>query len=607
MQKGVLVGLVVAVIAILVAAGAMYYASTAKPEVITTTQVVTETVTRTQVATTTVPQTVVTTVAPPRLELKLYHDGVVVKLSEPVKVDKVEVYLDGEKVAEAELGKEVSEVDVPVDASMPAGASLKVVAYTEKGEVEAETTVPARFTPEVIAKLLLKPQSEVVEDKAYYNAYTWKSPAGKRTALCFSPDGSKVAVLTYDGRVVVLNARTGEKLWEKQVPEASFSFAAFTKDGKYLVAGERSLTGTLYCFNAETGEEVWSVKSSDFIGEGRAGQSAWDVPTVYWIETCSDGMVVFSCARKEKVNKTKICYCKIVAVDENTGKVLWVFPEEGYIDTPVPKLVATEHYVIFNVWGWYAAKDSPWKFGTIAILDRKTGELLAKFTIPPRKPWFSWVGIWYGLDADEAKDLLVVLTGDARLLAYKLSETIEKKEPALLWNTSLETPIEVAPDSYIYAYGSTAMICGDHVVAITSLTYGLGGLRYKKPGYSHPNATTLFCFSLNGKLEWRYKLGGMPAYPCVADYGGRYLVVGVKHDWVTSDISPTGAYVFDLERPGTPAEKCVLYYPATGLADGVAISPDGSLVALVERTVNAASSEKAPASFIGDYDVVILR
>jgi PQQ-dependent dehydrogenase (methanol/ethanol family) len=95
---------------------------------------------------------------------------------------------------------------------------------------------------------------------------------GLITVYCCGPNNRGVAALddrlfmgTLDAKLVALDAKTGNKLWETQIedPEHGYSetMAPVAVDGKVLIGtngGEYGVRGFVKAFDAETGKELWT-------------------------------------------------------------------------------------------------------------------------------------------------------------------------------------------------------------------------------------------------------------------------------------------------------------------------------------------------------------
>ncbi|MCH2461532.1 MAG: PQQ-binding-like beta-propeller repeat protein, partial [Gemmatimonadetes bacterium] len=92
--------------------------------------------------------------------------------------------------------------------------------------------------------------------------------------------GDKVYTATLDARVVALDARTGEVVWDTTVQDNSFGYymtlAPLAIDGKIMVGtsgGELGIRGFVVALDAETGEEVWRTYTVP--GPGEPGNDTW--------------------------------------------------------------------------------------------------------------------------------------------------------------------------------------------------------------------------------------------------------------------------------------------------------------------------------------------
>lgn len=100
----------------------------------------------------------------------------------------------------------------------------------------------------------------------------YKHALGPITTYCCGPNnrgvfpyGDHIYMGTLDSKLVALNAKTGEKVWETQIadPELGYSetMAPTVVDGKVLIGtngGEYGIRGFVKAFDAETGKLMWT-------------------------------------------------------------------------------------------------------------------------------------------------------------------------------------------------------------------------------------------------------------------------------------------------------------------------------------------------------------
>ncbi len=542
--------------------------------------------------------------------------GFLVILDEPGYVIKAVVYdaATGEEVGYVDVGARVESFTVYANVTEGCKYKVEIVGEGFKYVVLVEYS-PKPLTE--ITSLLLASRDKIVEDGAYYNVWTWREWRAAKASIAVSPKGDLAVVVTYDGKVIAFEIPTLKKLWEFSSPGAVMTHAVFSEDGKYVIVGEQSVNGYVYCLNAKTGEVVWKFRTADDLG---GSPSDYRKPKVYYISV-RGGVAYFSAARVVKVvveNVTKrVAYCVIYAVDIESGKLLWRFPKSGFLDSSyVPTVKASEHYVVFAVfWSYNSSETNPWKKGTVAVLDRETGKLLARFTIPPRDP-FKYTTIWRGIDIDEQHSILAVLTGDARVIVVDLEKLVEKhvmswdelrKAGAMKWIAYVADPIQIGEGAYIYTYGNTVKILRSrYLVVLTGLTYGLG--TSTKPTLVHPNATSAFILDVEGKrLIARFRLGGIPTYYNNIDVSGdgKYLLVAVGHDWISASKNSSGVYIFDVSEIDKGRVELVAEYLSEGRC--VAAAFVGTQYVLeCESPINMAKSSEEPADIVGDYKAVLL-
>lgn len=144
-------------------------------------------------------------------------------------------------------------------------------------------------TPLVVGKTmyLTTPASGVIALNAVTGQELWRyEPELGAHALCCGPNnrgaaawGDKVYVATLDARLVALDHRTGQVVWETEVadPEEGYSLtmAPLAFDNKVFVGisgGEYGIRGFVTAYDAQTGNQVWRWHT---IPEPGAAKNGW--------------------------------------------------------------------------------------------------------------------------------------------------------------------------------------------------------------------------------------------------------------------------------------------------------------------------------------------
>ncbi|MDA1312780.1 MAG: PQQ-dependent dehydrogenase, methanol/ethanol family [Acidobacteria bacterium] len=161
----------------------------------------------------------------------------------------------------------------------------------------------------------------------------------------FAMLGDRLYMATLDTRLVALDAKTGNVVWDVAVDDYkkgySITLAPLAMDGKIFVgvtSGECGLNGFLDAFDAETGEKLWRFwaipQEGDPARETWAGDSAefgggptWltgtydaDLKTLYW--TTGNPAPDYDGSVREGDN---LYSDSVVALDPDTGRLKWHF------------------------------------------------------------------------------------------------------------------------------------------------------------------------------------------------------------------------------------------------------------------------------------------
>ena len=512
------------------------------------------------------------------------------------------------KKAEEKLKKAESELEKTEEQLKRAESEL------EKAEEEIQKL---KKPYELAASVLLRSKDEVIKDKKYATASSWRLSV--YSALLFTPDEKYLVVADYKNRVLCIDTETGKVVWEKEFPERMGYSAAVSPDGRYVYLGFRSLEGEITCLEVSTGNVVWEWKVSEDLGEGDPKSSSWYWPTVYSIQVSPDGKYIYIAAKRQE---KRVNYGRVYCLDASSGKVVWRFPRDEFIDSCIPYSVLSPDAKYFAFHTWYYGKEwGPYK---VVVLDSASGELvyaldvnktvLEAFPDSPVKPMTAWHGIDFTGDGKK----LVVVARTGVVLAVDHEESVARKEAVVSKIVRLSAPLPAdvitkenqVIQGFIYAYTGYIKCAGDYVFVFSSNTYGLAeGVGRVRPALDHPNASKVFVLDSDLKLKWMYDMGGKVGYGFnfigwSAD--GRIVAVPVGHNWIKMSNDPSGVLVFDMAKEGTIYDKVVFRYHTEGTTIAAAVSPGGRYVAVIELPINVAPPG-SPVNVVGEYQVLLFR
>jgi PQQ-dependent dehydrogenase (methanol/ethanol family) len=167
-------------------------------------------------------------------------------------------------------------------------ANLVPVWLYQTGIAESFVTTPVVIAG---AMYLTTPESHVVALNAVTGARLWEyAPQLATTLLCCGPEnqgaavyGDKVFVATVDGRVIALDHRTGEPVWETPLadPREGYSqtVAPLAAGGKIFVGvggSEYGTRGFVAALDAASGKVLWRWYTTAAPGDTAGGwQGAW--------------------------------------------------------------------------------------------------------------------------------------------------------------------------------------------------------------------------------------------------------------------------------------------------------------------------------------------
>ncbi|SES68862.1 Outer membrane protein assembly factor BamB, contains PQQ-like beta-propeller repeat [Methanococcoides vulcani] len=407
-----------------------------------------------------------------------------------------------------------------------------------------------------------------------------------RECTKFSPDGKTVVVGTANGHIQAIDVISGEVSWEKTVAGAIYDMS-FSKDGMYLMVGEKSQEGYIYSLNAHSGEEVHRYRTADDLGTHSVAKYQ---PAVYRIITTNDS--VYVAASRYWKDDTYSLASRVYRFNPD-GTLVWKLPASGNYDRSINWIDSSldGDNVVFVAGDWTNS------LGVDAVVHSvdKNGNLRWDFEIEPLKPYFTSAAVWHGLDVSDDGDLITVLTGDGRAYLFNDSNIGRIAKPE--WQIEVSTPQEVA-GSAIYAYGDSAYVAADGIIYVTGSTF---------PAYypdsvpmEHPDGNSLLVYDFDGNLSWKYGMEGHSSGISFSKDKQQFSLL-VGKNIVTGDTYAHGLYVFDNQIPGSASSKMYWMFNTEGIVVDSDISAEGYQVA-IEVPVELENGD-----VMGEHRLILLR
>lgn len=424
-----------------------------------------------------------------------------------------------------------------------------------------------------------------LEDVAFYA----KGGGLPDTFVRFAPDSRRVAIGTFLGSVMVLDAYSGVTAWERHIPEGMIKTLDFSPDGDTLFYGEQSVDGLICAVDANSGIERWRFRLADDL-EASAPPSKDDryavyhLPGAFRLRALDDGgLLALGVHAWGDHNRpdTLRRWSRVYRFDAS-GSVRWAFPAAGaapmtfvFVDgDPAGRRVG----VLAADTASNTPADFDMKSGSFYALDGATGTILGDYTFEPLEPYFSKVWMWRSLSVGIDGERAAVGLFDGRSFLFDMNSADPIRQfnfgvPVMMGAIPVSasaTYAFVSPDGMAYFQtGNSNVPIGDMQKKVTAL-----------PG-PHPNANTIHAVDSDGRVAWSYRSGHhYQGFWSSAD--GRWVLTsGEKEEDNTG--RNAGAFLFDTARPGGGAQRFVYYFQVRGRSFFNAdISPDGALIAVTE-------------------------
>lgn len=414
--------------------------------------------------------------------------------------------------------------------------------------------------------------------------------AAPDTALAFSPDGSRLAVGTWLGDVLVLDGWTGAVRARRTLAESAVKRVAWSADGRELYAAEQSPDAYVRALDPDTLADRATFRMADDLQTSAPPGNddlygLYTLPGAYGLDVLGSGDLLVLGAHgwdgpDGRLNRSRVWRLKRQG-DAFVVRSAW--PAEGPADATLLAMTVGERVgVAVHRSAPGDAPDLP--VGGVQILDADLRPVAAHVPDPLR-PWFERPSVWDG----------VGMWGERVTLGLSDGRVWRPSGPA----RDLGTPV-LAGDVPIAATIGHLVDAGDMVYTITSGTSIPWGAAAPdtRPPEPHPREDTVFALDpLDLRTVWAWRgeesLHGMA-------WSDPWLVVGVGPRGSDDRPDRHGVLVFDTRRPGTGAERLAASCPTGApVFFRFAIAPDG-------RIAVATFPERVGESVRGSYAVRIL-
>ncbi len=312
-------------------------------------------------------------------------------------------------------------------------------------------------------------------------------PGGGRTGIGTTYGGGLVFPGSFQNQQMALDARTGKIVWTT-LTKGPMIFDGSYSDGKFVRGGTDD--NTLYCFNATTGEILWTYSPETSDGYFTTG-TAVAYGNVY--ELNKDG--------------------NLYAVDIDTGKLVWKYQGPGSMLWPgYPTVADGKVYATTGEVAQYGGQQGTSEF---ACLNAYTGDVIWKLPIEALAPRES-VAVAYGhlyLIPGTVTDAVDAISGSEynsfnQVWAIGAENISVSDWPMWRADAAHSSTAQAGPSSLALAWNFTT---SGSVIASPSV---VNGVVYA--GSQDKNIYALGAW--DGSLIWKYQTqGAQVSSPAVAD------------------------------------------------------------------------------------------
>lgn len=425
------------------------------------------------------------------------------------------------------------------------------------------------------------------------------------TSLAFSPDGSKLAVGSYRGEVVVVDGWTGVEQARRRLAETMVKHVAWSPDGATLYASEQSPDAFLHALDPATLQPRWSLRLADEVGtspapDGEDIYGVYTLPAAYELAVLPGGDVLVGATHGwNGSDGTRLNAARLLRISP-TGEQVAAWPADAPADAAFYRYrVDVDGGLLIVSIGRSSAGPAPAGIpvGGVQVLRLEDLATVHAFVPRPLAPHFDATFIWEALDVDAELGQGVVGLADGRVFGFVVGGGSAEG-----WQLDVSVPV-LAGDVPISSSIGFGLLHDDVFVlqtAATNIPYSASTPAARPPSV-HPKENALWAYGLDGQLRWTwsgpYQLNGL-----VLGEDGRTAVVGTRTRASDEREDAFGALLFRLDGDGSGAQRLEAFCPTEGPTFfRTAMSADGR-VAVTEHPW-----QRADGSLAGAYRVTVLR
>lgn len=423
------------------------------------------------------------------------------------------------------------------------------------------------------------------------------------TALVWSPDGSRLAVGTHRGEVLLLDGWTGDELGRRKLAETMVKAVAWSPDGSTLYAAEQSPDAYVHALDVPDLDSRWRFRIADEL-ESSPPPPATDVYGVYtlpaaWsVQVLGSGDLLVAGTHSWLVDEVRRNRARLWRLAPD-GSVVRAWPAEAPADATLlfPHVDEAADLLTVAV-GRSAPGDAPagLAVGGLQVLSLSSFASRAELHMAPLAPHFTRAAPWEAVDV--LGDRVFAGYSDGRAAIFPLQgvpTVLDLGTPYLAGDVPLASPVSWGFLTGADASRSVVAATGD-----TNIPWGSNTTATRPPS-PHPQANRLTVHGLDGTLRWAWSgewvLQGLSASP-----DGTHAVVGAGERVSDDRRDLFGALIFRLDGDGTGAQRLEASCPTDApVFFRQALHDDGRVA------VSEVPWKGEDGSVLGSYRVTVLR